>query len=154
MRGQISLEAIMVIGVAIIIMASFFNVNMARYFTAKDLGEAGEARMAGEVLATAINTGFANGEGFNLYISNDTLNFTKLAGMGVALPVVVDSNERTINIRKSTTSGGGQEWNVSVGIIPSNLVRADSTPSYPAVTVRNNGTHVIIYGNSSNIIVQ
>lgn len=154
MKGQISLEAILVIGVAVIILTSFFNTNMARYFTAKDLGEAGEARMAGELLATAINTGFSNGEGFNLYVSDDTLNFTKLEGAGVVMPLVIDSNTRTITVRKNMTSGGGEIWNVSVKIIPSNLVFANSTDLYPALTIRNNGTHVLIYGNSSNILVQ
>ncbi len=153
MRGQISLEAILVIGVAVIALTSFFNTNMARYFTAKDLGEAGEARMAGELLATSINTGFSNGEGFSLYVG-DTLNFTKLESSGVLMPLVIDSSRRTITLRKNMTSGGGEIWNVSVQIIPSNLVFANSTNLYPALTIRNNGTHVIIYGNSSNIVVQ
>jgi hypothetical protein len=154
MRGQLSLEAILVIGMAVIVLTSFFNPGMARYFTAKDLGEAGEARMAGELLATAINTGFSNGEGFSLFISNETLNFTKLKAAGVVMPLVIDSGSRSITIRKNMPSGGGEVWNVSVKIIPSNLVFADSTSLYPALTIRNNGTHVIIYGNSSNILVQ
>lgn len=154
MRGQISLEAIMVIGIAVIVLTSFFNINMERYFTAKDLGEAGEARMAGELLATAINTGFANGEGFSLYLSDNELNFTKLDTVGVVLPLVINSSARTINIRKSVTSGGGGVWNASVKILPFNLVRADSTSSYPEITILNNGSHVIIYANSSNILVQ
>ncbi len=154
MRGQISLEAILVIGVAVIVLTSFFNTNMVRYFTAKDLGEAGEARMAGELLATTINTGFSNGEGFSLFVGTETLNFTKLEATGVVMPLVIDSSSRTITISKNMTSGGGGIWDVSVKIIPSNLAFADSTSRYPALTIRNNGTHVIIYGNSSNILVQ
>jgi hypothetical protein len=153
MRGQISMEAILVIGMAVIILTSFFNMNMARYFTAKDIGEAGEARMAGELLATGINTGFSNGEGFSLYVGESKLNFTKLGSTGVALPIVIDSSAKTITISKNTTSGGGGLWNISVPIIPSDLLRVDSTSSYPEVTILNNGTYVIIYANSSNIVV-
>ena len=60
MKGQISLEAVMVIGIAIVILTSFFNINMERLNMAKDLGEAGEGRMAGELLATAINAGLSS----------------------------------------------------------------------------------------------
>lgn len=154
MKGQLSLEAIMVIGVAVVVLTSFFNVNMERYFTAKDLGEAGEAMMTGELLAGAINTGFANGEGFDLYLDNSTLNFTDLESVGVVLPLVIDTAGRTINVSKSMTSGGGDTWNVSVSIIPTNVVLMSPTDSYPDLTIRNNGTHVIIYADSSNIAVQ
>jgi hypothetical protein len=154
MRGQISLEAVMVIGMAVIVLTSFFNINMERYHTAKDLGEAGEARMAGELLATAINTGFANGEGFNLYLSNDKLNFSKLGAMGIELPLVIDSGARTISIRKNMTIAGGGVWNASVQVIPANLLQTNSTSQYPEVTILNNGTHVIIYADNSHIIVQ
>lgn len=154
MRGQLSMEAILVIGMAVIILTSFFNVNMARYFTAKDLGEAGEARMAGELLATSINTGFSNGEGFSLYVGGSKLNFTKLGNAGVALPIVINGSAKTITISKNTASGGGGTWNVSIHIIPSNLLREDPTASYPEITIRNDGTNVIIYANSSNIAVQ
>jgi hypothetical protein len=154
MRGQISMEAIMVIGMAIIILTSFFNVNWERYYTAKDLGEAGEAKMAGELLATAINAGYSNGEGFSLYVSSDKLNFTKLDAMGVELPFTVNSTARTINIEKNMTSLGGVLWNVSIPIIPANLLQADPTSQYPELTIFNNGTHVIIYANQSNIVVQ
>ena len=154
MRGQISLEAILVIGMAVIVLTSFFNINMERYFTAKDIGEAGEARMTGELLATAINTGFANGNGFSVYVGPEGLNFTKLSSYGVTLPLSIFSASSTINIRKTQSSGGGKIWNVSVDIIPTNIVQLDSTAQYPEVTIFNNGTHVIIYADNSNIIVQ
>lgn len=154
MRGQISLEAVMAIGMVVVVLTSFFNINMERYVMAKDLGEAGEARMAGELLATAINTGYSNGEGFSLYVSSDKLNFTKVGAMGIELPLVIDSGTRTINIRKNMTGSGGAQWNVTVLVIPANLLQANSTSQYPEVTIFNNGTHVIIYANDSNIVVQ
>ncbi len=153
MRGQLSLEAIMALGMAVIILTSFFNVNWERYYTAKELGEAGEARMIGELLATAINTGYSNGEGFSIYVSESKLNFTELDDMGVELPLVIDSATRTINIGKNMTRSGVL-WNATVPIIPANLLRADSTSQYPEVTIFNNGTHVIIYAEEANIVVQ
>lgn len=154
MRGQLSLEAIMVLGMAVIILTSFFNINWERYHTAKDLGEAGEARMTGELLATAINAGYSNGEGFSLYVSSNKLNFTKLDAMGVELPLVIDSAARTINIEKNVTRSGGALWNVTVPIVPANLLQANPTSQYPELTILNNGTHVIIYAGQSNIVVQ
>jgi hypothetical protein len=154
MRGQISLEAIMVIGIAVIVLTSFFNINMERYRMAEEIGEAGEAKMAGELLATAINAGYANGEGFNLYLSSAQLNFTRLGAMGVDLPIEIDANASTINIKKSTTISGVAEWNLSVGIIPSNLLQEDPTSQYPEVTIFNNGTNVIIYADDDNIEVE
>jgi hypothetical protein len=154
-KGQISLEAILVIGMAVIVLVSFFSLNMERYVAARDIGEAGEARMTGELLATAINAGFANGDGFSVYVGPEKLNFTKLSSLGVTLPLSIDSASRTINIRKTQTGGGGmKEWNVSVEIIPTNVLRSDSTAKYPEVTIFNNGTHVIIYADEENIIVQ
>ena len=154
MRGQISLEAILVIGMAVIVILSFFNINMERYVAARDIGGAGEARMTGELLATAINTGFANGDGFSVYIEPEKLNFTKLSSLGVTLPLSIDSATRTINIGKTQTSAGGNLWNVSVDIIPTNILQSNSTTQYPEVTIFNNGTHVIIYADEENIIVQ
>ncbi len=154
MRGQISLEAVMVLGMAMIILTSFFNINWERYHTARDLGEAGEAKMTGELLATAINTAYSNGEGFSLYVSGDKLNFTELGAMGVELPLVVNSATRTINIGKNMDRAGGAMWNVTVSIIPASLFQADPTSQYPELTILNNGTHVIIYANPSNIVVQ
>ncbi|MBU2559536.1 hypothetical protein KKA03_01420 [archaeon] len=147
------MEAILVIGMAVIVLTSFFNINMARYSTAKDIGEAGEARIAGEVLATGINTGYSNGEGFSIHVGESKLNFTKLGSAGVSLPIVIDSSAKTITISKNTTSGGGGVWNISVPVIPSDLLRVDSTASYPEVTILNNGSYLIIYATSSNIVV-
>ena len=154
MRGQISMEAIMIIGMTVVILTSFFNVNWERYYTARDLGEAGEAKMAGELLATAINTGYSNGKGFSLYVSGEKLNFTKLDARGVELPFTVNSTARTINIEMNVTSSGGVLWNVAVPVIPANLLRANPSSQYPELTIFNNGTHVIIYAEQSNIVVQ
>jgi len=154
MRGQISIEAVMVIGMAIVILTSLFNINMERLSMAEDLGEAAEGRMTGELLATAINTGYANGEGFNLYLGGDKLNFSTLSAIGVDLPITINKNSRTMSIRKNMTTSGGEEWSVNVRIIPANLLQTSPTSQYPEVTVFNNGTDVIIYANDSNIIVQ
>lgn len=153
MKGQISIEAIMAIGMAIVILASFTNITWERYQSAKEIGESGEARMTGELLAAAINTGYSNGEGFRLYLGSNKLNFSKLDDMGVMLPIVINSVDRTIDITKNVTRAGGALWNVSVGIIPANLLK-NSTSQYPELTVLNNGTHVIIYAGESNIAVQ
>ncbi len=154
MKGQVSLEAVMAIGVAILILLSFFNLNWERSKTARDMGDAGEARMSSELLATAINTGFSNGEGFSLYLGSSKLNFSKLGSMGVNLPFVVSSAGRTITVGKNMTRGGTAPWNISVSIIPGNLARANPTSQYPEVTIRNDGTNVVIYAEASNIDVQ
>jgi hypothetical protein len=158
MRGQISLEAIMVLGLTIIILTSLVSINLERLNTAREIGEAGEARIIGELLATAINNVYANGEGFSLYLSSATLNFTLLnsttiEGLGVQLPLIVDTSSRTINITKNSSKTGMEVWNVSISIIPANITREDPTILYPQTTIRNNGSFVIIYANQTYIRV-
>lgn len=157
MKGQISLEAIMILGVAIIVLTSLVNINWERYYTAREIGEAGEAKMVGELLATAINTAYANGEGFRIYLGYDKLNYTKMGstemgGMGINLPLIIDTVGRTINISKNMSKIGGGAWNTTVPIIPMNITQ-DSPTQYPETTIQNNGTHIIVYANESNIKV-
>ncbi len=153
-KGQISLEVIMVTGLAIILLVSFVNIGLQREATAEDIGETGEVRMLGELLATAINNVYANGEGFSTFIGEDKINFTRLGNpymTGVVLPINITSGNITITKNLSKT-GGTTAW-VNISIIPSNITGEDPTSEFPEITIRNNGTYIIIYANSTNINV-
>jgi hypothetical protein len=154
-----SLEAVMVVGIVMIVLISFTSLNWASYYSARDIGESGEAKMLGEVLATAINNVYANGENFSIHLGADKINFTKIGnytsitGLSVNLPIVVDSDDQTINISRRLRTGSNSNWNTSIRIFPKNISRADPTADYPEVTILNNGTNVVIYANTTNIDV-
>ncbi|RMF90431.1 MAG: hypothetical protein D6733_03850, partial [Methanobacteriota archaeon] len=57
-RAQVSLEAVLIVGVAMLVVVSIFNIWWARMSFARDVGEAGEAKMAAELLAEAINNAY------------------------------------------------------------------------------------------------
>lgn len=159
MRGQISLEAILAVGFSIVILLSLFNLTWERFYLARDVGEAGEAKMVGESLAVVINNVYANGEGFSVYLGPDTLNYTRLGdssritGLGISLPIVIDKTSRTINISKSMQKTGGGSWNTTVPVIPTNITRANPTMQYAETTIRNSGGGIIIYAAQENINV-
>ncbi len=158
MRGQITFDAILALGAAIIILVSLVNLNWERYYLAREIGEAGEARMLGEQLARAINIVYANGEGFSLQLDSEAMNFDILKnmstpGVGLVLPVAIDLDQRTINISKNMSKTGGGTWTATISIIPKNISRADPTSQYPQTTVRNNGSFVVIYANRTNIAI-
>lgn len=160
-KGQVSLEAVLVIGVAVLVVISLFNLWWARMSYARDLGEAGEAKMTGIVLATAINNVYANGANFSITLGSDEINYTRLGdatkmeGGGIDLPFTISKSNKTIIIAKdmSKTGSTSDTWNTTVSIIPVELVQLDPTSSYPETTIRNNGTAILIYANSSNIKV-
>ncbi|MFQ6137300.1 MAG: hypothetical protein ACE5PM_09000, partial [Candidatus Hydrothermarchaeales archaeon] len=78
MRGQVTLEALLVAGMAIVVVLSLVNVVSERIDFARDVGEGGEIRLVGELLATAINNVYANSEGFRIYLGAGDLNYTYL----------------------------------------------------------------------------
>jgi hypothetical protein len=158
LRGQITIEAILAFGAVLIVLVSLVNLNWERLFLARDLGEAGEARMVGELLATAINNVYTNGEGFSLYIDSETLDYEgmknlSIPGIGLILPLKIDLDSRTINISKNMSKTGGGVWTTAIPIIPSNVTRVNTTTQYPETTIRNNGTHVVLYVNMENIAI-
>lgn len=151
-KGQISLEVIMVTGLAIILLVSFVNIGLQKEAMAEDIGEAGEARMIGELLATAINNVYANGEGFSTFIGGEKINFTRLNDSritGVVLPINVAPGN--IIITKNLSKTGGTTASINISIIPLNVTREDPTAEFPEITIRNNGTYIIIYANTTNI---
>lgn len=160
MRGQISLEAILAVGFSIVILLSLFNLTWERFYLARDVGEAGEAKMVGELLAGAINNVYANGDNFSIYLGADVLNYTRLSdasritGVGISLPILIDKTNRTIIISKSMQKTGGRSWNTTVPIIPANISRAAPTAQYAETTIRNSGGGIIIYAVQENINVQ
>lgn len=160
MRGQISLEAILAVGFSIVILLSLFNLTWERFYLARDVGEAGEAKMVGELLAGAINNVYANGEGFSIYLGAEVLNYTRLGdasritGVGISLPIVIDKISRTVNISKSMQKTGGGSWTTAIPIIPTNITRASPTAQYAETTIRNSGGGIIIYAAQGNINVQ
>ncbi len=158
-KGQVSLEAALVMGVAIIVIISVFNIWWARMSLAREVGEAGEAKMTGMLLAEGINNVYANGENFSITLAEDEINYTRLGdvqsieGGGMVLPIIIDRNRRQINISKDMSKTGGDTWNTSVSIVPSNIERHDWTAQYPETTIRNNGTFIFVYADSENIKV-
>ncbi|MEK6978456.1 MAG: hypothetical protein AABX40_08710 [Candidatus Hydrothermarchaeota archaeon] len=159
-KGQVSIEAILVVGVAVILLISFTNLAWERFYLAREVGEAGEARMVGEFLAEAINNVYTNGEGFAIYLDPTVMNYTRLGdasrieGTGIALPIGINTSARTIVISKNMSKTGGGVWDTTVPIIPANVaVVSPLPPYYKETTVRNNGTHVVIYADAGNIEV-
>jgi len=158
-RAQLSLEAVLAFGTAVILIIGFFNLAMGRFELAYDIGSAGEARMVGELLAEAINTAYANGENFTIYLTNGTIDFAKLAnqtsatGLAVSLPITISRNSREIRISKSASKTFGSAWNTSIPVIPANITRLDNTSLFPEITIRNNGSYILIYASSSRINV-
>ncbi len=162
MRGQVTLEAILVTGVAILIILSLTSLGLERVDMARETGGAGEARMIGEMLASAINNAYANGEGFSVQLSGSELNYSRFTS--IVLPIRVSTSARAIVISKNTTYTTQQQWNTSIAIIPANISRKDprlsfngttvnATETYNETTFRNNGTHIIIYATSDHISV-
>jgi hypothetical protein len=157
MRAQISIEVALMMGMAILVIVSFVNIHFERFNMARELGEAGEAKMIGTLIAGAINNAYANGEGFQVYLSPEQVNFTRLGevekmyGLGVELPITINNTAREIVIKRNTTKTGGGIWSVEVPIIPNNVVRRDPTAEYPELTVRNNGTNILIYADAAHI---
>jgi len=158
-RGQISLEAVLVIGVFMLLVVSVFNLWVGRIALARDVGEAGEARMLGELLAETINNAYANGGNFSITLTEEEINFTRLGdttsmeGGGLNLPITINTSARAIDISKNMSKTGGRAWKTSVFILPANITRAEPTQAYPEVTVRNNGSYIIIYASASHIEV-
>ena len=157
MRAQISIEVALMTGLAILIIVSMVNLQFERFYSAKQVGEAGEAKMVGTLLASAINNVYANGEGFQLHLSQEKVNFTRLGeatkryGLGVKLPIIVNNTARSIIIAKNMSRTGGGLWNVSIPIIPNNVVRLNPSTDYPELTIRNNGTNILIYAEAAHI---
>jgi len=158
-KGQVSLEAVLAIGVAILVIISLFNIWFSRLNLARDVGEAGEAKMTGMLIAEGINNVYANGANFSIRLTENEINYTRLAeinpisGGGMVLPFVIDNSERRINITKNMSKTGGGSWTTQVAIIPSNVVQASPAAEYPETTIRNNGTNIIVYANIANVQV-
>lgn len=156
-RAQVTIELIVVIGIFLLIFASLVNLSFERLHFAQELGSTGEAKMTGELLATAINSAYSSGKGFVIFLDEDRLNFTRLnssriEGSSVILPLRIDTANREIVISKNTSRAGGGAWNATVPILPGNVTRLEPT-SYPELTIRNNGSHVLIYARSAHIEV-
>ncbi len=157
-RAQVSIEVALVAGIAILVAVSLVNINFERLNLARELGEGGEAKMVATLIATSINTVHANGAGFELTLSESKLNFTELTdvdqGTGIILPIIIDNTRRKVIVgRNMSRTGHKGQWNVSVSMVPNNVVRQDPTARYPEVTIRNNGTNVIVYADSSKVRV-
>jgi len=154
----VTIELIVVIGIFVLVFVTMTNLAFERLNYAQELGSAGEAKMAGELLATAIHNVYANGEGFSVYLEESKLNFSRLSssrveGSGVVLPFSINTSAKAISINKNTSRAGGGTWSASVALITGKVDRRNPTPSYPEVTLLNNGSHVLIYANESHIEV-
>jgi hypothetical protein len=157
-KSQITLEGILVSFIAMFLIVSLVNLQWDRFYLARETGEAGEIRMVGELLAQGINTAYANGKGFSLYIPPELLNYSRMQALepitGLGLGVItVNTSSRSIILSKGPSRTGGTTWNISMEIIPQSIARLDPTPEYKETTIYNNGTAIIIYASSGNIRV-
>lgn len=155
MKGQISFEAVLVAGFAMVVLLSLVNVAFERLDYARDVGESGEIRMVGELLATAINNVYANSEGFRIYLGDEYLNYTYLGSNsggdpGLMLPILINTTSRELILSKNM-SVTAVDWNTTVSIIPANIVVDNTLTTYDETTIRNNGTYVIIHASAANM---
>ena len=140
MKGQISLEAILTVGLTIVVLTSLVNLATERYSSAIELGEMGEAKMFGEFLAEAINSVYSNGKGFSIVLREEQLNLSYLNNIGVSFEIC--NSNSTIYVIKNTSRVESGTRIVRVPIIPDNIVITSSNAS--EVTVTNNGTNIIV----------
>ncbi|GCC11097.1 hypothetical protein IPdc08_01145 [archaeon] len=157
-KAQITIEVIVVIGIFLIVFSSLINLSFERFHLAQEVGSAGEAKMTGQFIASAINNVYSNGGGFSIHLNENKINFSELSsseirGSGIILPIIVNNSERRVVINKNFSSMGGTSLYASIPIIPDNITRENSTLAYPQLTIRNNGTDVIIYASIKNIRV-
>ncbi len=67
-RGFFSIDALFAVTLLLIISTSFLNIYEGRKVGAELMGARLEAKLVGEKLAAAINTVYANGSNFELYV--------------------------------------------------------------------------------------
>lgn len=67
-RGFFSIDALLAVTLLIIVSTSFLNLYEGRKAGAELMGARLEAKMVGEKLAAVINTVYANGSNFELYV--------------------------------------------------------------------------------------
>jgi len=67
-RGFFSIDAVFAVTLLLMISASFLNIYSGRNQAAELMGARLEARIIGEKLVAAINTVYANGSDFELYV--------------------------------------------------------------------------------------
>ena len=155
MKGQISLEAVLVAGFAIVVLLSLTNIAIERKDFARDVGESGEIKMVGELFATAINNVYANSAGFRIYLGPEYLNYTYLRSNtggdpGLVLPIQINTTSRVIILRKNMSITSA-DWTTTVSIIPANIVVDNDIVTYNETTIRNDGTNVIIHAAAANM---
>jgi hypothetical protein len=136
----------MVLGIALVILISLVNINIQRMEMVKEIGGVGEAKMIGEMLATALNGAYSNGEGFSIRLD---INYTSLSDeVALNLPIEINAAGRTIIVSRNTSTG---KISFSIPIIPRNITREDPTPEFPETTIVNEGTQIVIYANNQNV---
>lgn len=152
-KAQITIEAIIVIGVFTLVFVSLINLTFERLHLANEVGSSGVGKMYGLLIASAINNVYSNGNGFSVYLGEHKLNFTHLQELGVLLPIEVNVSSGVVELEKNTSLMGGDVWSVEIPIIPGNITRRDPTPDYPELTIRNNMGQVLIYASPDHIQV-
>ncbi|HID60371.1 MAG TPA: hypothetical protein EYP46_00750 [Hadesarchaea archaeon] len=108
-RGFFSIDAMFALTLILIISTSFLNLYGGRKAGVELSGARLEARLVGEGLAAAINTVYANGSNFELY-----LGLPENIG-GYSYRIAFDSFTRQISVENSA-------WGTTnVGVIPKNV---------------------------------
>ncbi len=152
-RAQITIEAIIVMGIFTLIFVSLINLTFERLHLANEVGSAGEGKMYGLMIASALNNAYSNGDGFIIKLDENRINFSYLQDIGISLPIKINTTAGAVVIEKKTSLMGGDVWSVEIAIIPRNITRSNPTADYPEVTIRNSGGEITVYADSNHIQV-
>lgn len=149
-RAQFSLEGVLVVGMAIIVFLSLSQLVIERKSMAIDVGESGEVRMIGELVVSAIDNVYANGNGSMITLTSADLDYTYLEDELDVSPyaggelICIDTLARSLFITKTMTRTGGSDRRMNISFIPSDVATSAPHPNCPETTFVNDGERVVI----------
>lgn len=123
-RGFFSIDAMFAVTLVLIISTSFLNLYEGRKAGAELMGARLEVKMVGETLAAAINTVYANGSDFELYI-----DLPENVG-SYHYQITFDNTTRQISVENSAWGA------VSVGVASKNIENFVLNPENLESTIR------------------
>ncbi len=144
-RAQFSLEGILVVGMAIIVFLSLAQLAMERKSMAIDVGESGEIRMTGELLASAIDTIYANGNGSRITLTSADIDYAYLENTLDLSSIEIKTAQKAILLTKTMSRTGGESWTTNVSIVTGNITTGTPSASFPETTLVNRDNQVVIY---------
>lgn len=133
-RGFFSIDALFAVTLLLVVTSSFLNLYEGRKASAELMGARLEAKMVGEKLAATINTVYANGSKFKLYVDLPE-NIGKYF-----YRITFDNTTRQISIENSAWGA------VSVGVVCNNVQNFVLGPE-------NLGNSILVYWVENQIRV-